>query len=135
LGWENGYFFNEFDRLFGCRLDPTMLETLFGVLPAAKKDSTAKNVAAQKKPEAVTILDARKAHNFAIQLRALGMRSIEVCEALLEGKAYTEHVQCFFVDARSCQSCDTSSIKVSFIHPYGFGLNILMQLPNADMAC
>lgn len=63
-----------------------MLETLFGVLPAPKKD-TIKNTGAQKKPETVTILDARKAHNFSIQLRALGMRSIEVCEALLEGKA------------------------------------------------
>ena len=84
--WENGGFFKEFDLLSGCRLDPTMLETLFGVLPAPKKDVN-KNTAAQKKPEMVTILDARKAHNFAIQLRALGMRSIEVCEALLEGKA------------------------------------------------
>lgn len=82
--------------LFGCRLDPQMLETMFGVLPIPKKDAS-KNVSIQKKAETVTILDARKAHNFAIQQRALGMRSIEVCEALLEGKFHPPNIFSVFV--------------------------------------
>ncbi|KAG0581776.1 hypothetical protein KC19_3G008200 [Ceratodon purpureus] len=115
-------------------LDPTMLETLFGVLPAPKKDST-KSTAAQKKPEAVTILDARKAHNFSIQLRALGMRSIEVCEALLEGEGLTIEVLETLVkvapsedEKRKFQKFDG---KLSDLGPSDRFFHALLEVPSA----
>lgn len=66
-----------------------MLEDLFGIQPAASKKDAVKKLAVQKK-ETVAILDARKGHNFAIQLRALGLSRREVCEALLEGKVHAD---------------------------------------------
>lgn len=65
------------------RLDPQVLEEMFGIqktAPTEKKPSS-------KKPEVKSILDPRKAHNFAIQLRGLGLTRVEVCDALLEGKS------------------------------------------------
>lgn len=77
--------------LCGCRVDPQMLEVLFGIQPVAPKKDAIKKPAGQK-AETVTILDPRKAHNFAIQLRALGLARHEVCEALLEGNVYPDTI-------------------------------------------
>ncbi|CAK9881392.1 unnamed protein product [Sphagnum jensenii] len=67
-------------------LDPAVLEALFGIQPAApKKEQTKKPVASSAMAGQYAILDSRKAHNFSIQLRALGLTRREVCEALLEG--------------------------------------------------
>jgi hypothetical protein len=69
-----------------CRLDPAVLEALFGIQPAApKKEQTKKPVASSAMAGQYAILDSRKAHNFSIQLRALGLTRREVCEALMEG--------------------------------------------------
>lgn len=60
-----------------------MLEALFGITaPAPRKEPKKSAPAAAVQ---VQILEARKAHNFSIQLRALGLIKQEVIEALLEG--------------------------------------------------
>lgn len=61
-----------------------MLEALFGLAaPAPKKD--VKKSASAANIVQVAILEARKAHNFSIQLRALGLTKHEVIGALLDG--------------------------------------------------
>jgi hypothetical protein len=79
-----------------CRLDPAVLEALFGIQTAApKKEQTKKPVASSAMAGQYAILDSRKAHNFSIQLRALGLTRREVCEALMEGTS-----SMFFNDAK-----------------------------------
>lgn len=60
------------------------METLFQYLPSAQP----KNKLGRKTPDKdipMTIIDPRKAHIIAIQLRGLAISTDEVCEALLEG--------------------------------------------------
>jgi len=74
-------------------LDPAVLEALFGIQPAApKKEQTKKPVASSAMAGQYAILDSRKAHNFSIQLRALGLTRREVCEALMEGDGLSVEV-------------------------------------------
>ncbi|KAL3682493.1 hypothetical protein R1sor_000515 [Riccia sorocarpa] len=66
------------------QLDSLSVESLFQYLPPAQ----AKNQGDKKTPlkeGPITILDPKKAHVMAIQLRGLGITADEVCEALLEG--------------------------------------------------
>ena len=64
-----------------------MIENLFGVTarPASESEGVKKSpfTPIAEKNE---LLDPRKAHNIAIQLRARGLSRVEVCDALLEGK-------------------------------------------------
>jgi len=69
-----------------CSLDEEMIENLFGMSSRATASSVkrfASSAAASQKNE---ILDPRKAHNIAIQLRARGLSRVEVCDALVEGE-------------------------------------------------
>lgn len=61
-----------------------MIENLFGVSTKAA-GSGVKRVTASTPSEKIEILDPRKAHNIAIQLRARGLSRAEVCDALTEG--------------------------------------------------
>lgn len=61
-----------------------MLEALFGITAPAPKKIETKN-SGPSAPVQVAILESRKAHNFSIQLRALGLTKHEVIGALLEG--------------------------------------------------
>lgn len=92
-----------------------MLEVLFGIQPTASKKETVTKPAA-KKIETVTILDARKAHNSAIQLCALRLARREVYEVLLEGKVYTETISdgTFFTDQVSDSHNFTTAETISF---------------------
>ena len=70
-----------------------MIENLFGVDSRATA-SGVKSLAstATSKNE---ILDPRKAHNIAIQLRARGLSKVEVCDALIEGEFLYLHLNAF----------------------------------------
>lgn len=64
-----------------------MIENLFGVSSRVTPIGPGKRFA----PSAPTsekneILDPRKAHNIAIQLRARGLSRVDVCDALMEGE-------------------------------------------------
>lgn len=69
------------------RLDEEMIENLFGVTArAASENDGVKRSPFTPIAEKNEILDPRKAHNIAIQLRARGLSRVEVCDALLDGK-------------------------------------------------
>lgn len=86
-----------------CRLDPDVLEALFGIQQATSKKETTRKPAVSDAPAVVAILDSRKAHNFSIQLRALGLTRREICAALLEGK-FTQ-VEVYFVRSLYILNC------------------------------
>ena len=67
------------------RLDPEVLEAMFGIQKT--EPTKTKPAPSSKTSEVKAILNPRKAHNFAIQLRGLGLTRVEVCDALLEGKS------------------------------------------------
>lgn len=68
------------------RLDPQSLEAMFGVQKTSPPRKSTENAAFSNRANHKGILDARKAHNLAIQLRGLRLTRTEVCDALLEGK-------------------------------------------------
>ncbi|KAG0559057.1 hypothetical protein KC19_10G075500 [Ceratodon purpureus] len=72
-------------------LDTEMLEALFGLAAPAPKKNESKKPASSATPQ-VVILEARKAHNFSIQLKALGLTKHEVIGALLEGEGLSMDV-------------------------------------------
>lgn len=83
---DHSLVWNRLNQSF--ELDPQVLEEMFGIqktAPTEKKPSS-------KKPEVKSILDPRKAHNFAIQLRGLGLTRVEVCDALLEGDGLSNEI-------------------------------------------
>lgn len=63
-----------------------MIENLFGVTTKASGTDDSKNSTYAPSPEKHELLEGRKAHNIAIQLRARGLSRFEICDALLEGK-------------------------------------------------
>ena len=62
-----------------------MIENLFGVGSRATASDVKRLATSTATPEKNEILDPRKAHNIAIQLRARGLSRVEVCDALVEG--------------------------------------------------
>lgn len=78
------------------RLDPHSLEAMFGIQKTSPTRRSTKKASSSNRPDNKGILDQRKAHNFGIQLRALGLTRMEVCDALLEGKI---SYQCLRVDS------------------------------------
>lgn len=76
------------EAMFGYQIAP---ETLAG---AAKKSSS-------DKPVVVALLDAKKAQNISIQLKALGLTKQEIVDALLEGKPPESHSRSWFLACRS----------------------------------
>ncbi|XP_042058931.1 formin-like protein 5 [Salvia splendens] len=62
-----------------------MIETLFGYAPASKNKLPAKKDAAQEAPKFIQIIDAKKAQNLSIMLKALCVTTDEVRDALEEG--------------------------------------------------
>ncbi|GMI85294.1 hypothetical protein HRI_002198600 [Hibiscus trionum] len=69
------------------------IETLFGYAPVEKSKSDKKE-SSKKEPQFVQLLDAKKAQNLSILLKALNVTSEEVSDALVEGNELpTELVQ------------------------------------------
>jgi len=68
------------------RLDPLSLEDMFGIQKTSPTRKSTEKASFSNRPDNEGILDHRKAHNLGIQLRALGLTRVEVCDALLEGK-------------------------------------------------
>ncbi|KAL1562921.1 formin-like protein 5 [Salvia divinorum] len=62
-----------------------MIETLFGYAPDSKNKLPTKKDAAQEAPKFIQIIDAKKAQNLSIMLKALSVTTDEVCDALEEG--------------------------------------------------
>ncbi|XP_023535048.1 LOW QUALITY PROTEIN: formin-like protein 5 [Cucurbita pepo subsp. pepo] len=64
-----------------------MIETLFGYAPADKSKTDGKKETTSKDPvqQFIQIIDAKKAQNLSILLRALNVTREEVCDALHEG--------------------------------------------------
>ncbi|KAG0581773.1 hypothetical protein KC19_3G008000 [Ceratodon purpureus] len=85
---DHSMVWNRLNQSF--ELDPEVLEAMFGIQKTAPTKS--KPASSSKKPEVKAILDPRKAHNFAIQLRGLGLTRAEVCDALLEGGGLSSEI-------------------------------------------
>ncbi|KAG6385538.1 hypothetical protein SASPL_154374 [Salvia splendens] len=62
-----------------------MIETLFGYAPAGKNMLASKKDPSQEAPKFIQIIDAKKAQNLSILIKALGVTTEEVCDALEEG--------------------------------------------------
>lgn len=78
-----------------CRLDTDLLDALFGLAaPPTKNPVSQKPAALSSRPVPVAILDQKRAQNFTIQLRALGLTRQEICGALLEGQASVFLISC-----------------------------------------
>ena len=81
-----------------------MIESLFGCHAVDKKSGDGKKDAAKDVPQFVRILDAKKAQNLAISLKALSVSAEEVRNAVMEGK--TSHLMGLFlyyvVDKKQC---------------------------------
>ncbi|XP_039032451.1 formin-like protein 5 isoform X2 [Hibiscus syriacus] len=66
-----------------------LIQTLFGYSGADKKKNNGKKDPSGKKehaPQFVQLIDPKKAQNLAILLRALNVSTVDVCDALREGK-------------------------------------------------
>lgn len=63
-----------------------MIESLFGCHAVDKKNDGKKDLAAKDTPQFVKILDAKKAQNLAISLKALSVSAEQVRDAVMEGK-------------------------------------------------
>jgi len=72
-----------------------MIESLFGCHAVDKKSGDGKKDAAKDVPQFVRILDAKKAQNLAISLKALSVSAEEVRNAVMEGK--TSHLMGLFL--------------------------------------
>lgn len=73
------------------RFNEEMIESLFGCHAIDKKSGDGKkDLAAKDVPQFVRILDAKKAQNLAISLKALSVSAEEVRSAVMEGK--TNHL-------------------------------------------
>ncbi|XP_042038407.1 formin-like protein 3 [Salvia splendens] len=62
-----------------------MIETLFGYAPAGINKLGMKKDASQEAPKFIQIIDAKKAQNLSILIKALGVTTVEVRDALEEG--------------------------------------------------
>lgn len=67
------------------RFNEEMIETLFGYAPTGKNKLPTKKDAAQEAPKFIQIIDAKKAQNLSILLKALNVTTEEVRDALEEG--------------------------------------------------
>ncbi|RDX74526.1 Formin-like protein 5, partial [Mucuna pruriens] len=75
------------------QFDEEMMETLFGYSAAPAKAAAQPKKEAQE-PQFIQIINAKKAQNLAILLKALNVTTDEVCDALLEGNELpTEFLQ------------------------------------------
>jgi hypothetical protein len=69
------------------RFNEEMIESLFGCHSTDKKAGDGKkDLAAKDVPQFVRILDAKKAQNLAISLKALSVSAEDVRSAVMEGK-------------------------------------------------
>eukprot|EP00249_Psilotum_nudum_P019354 c27210_g1_i3 orf=627-3632(-) len=74
-------------------LDEEIIETLFGYNSnGTSKTGTSKSMALPMPVKKHGILDARKAHNIAIQLRALNLSKDDICNSLLEGDGLSSEI-------------------------------------------
>lgn len=73
-------------------LDEEMIENLFGVAPSTSAGSITRQSSKLSVSAKSEILDPRKAHNIAIQLRARGLSKMEVCDALVEGEGLDQEI-------------------------------------------
>ena len=67
------------------RFNEEMIETLFGYAPAGKNKLGMKKDASQEAPKYIQIIEAKKAQNLSILIKALGVTTEEVRDALEEG--------------------------------------------------
>lgn len=67
------------------RFNEEMIETLFGYTPTGKNRLPTKKESAQDTPKFIQIIDAKKAQNLSILLKALSVTTQEVGDALEEG--------------------------------------------------
>nr|XP_043614201.1 formin-like protein 3 isoform X1 [Erigeron canadensis]XP_043614202.1 formin-like protein 3 isoform X1 [Erigeron canadensis] len=68
------------------QLDEEMMETLFGYASAQNKAERGRHSSnLNSQPKLIHIIDPKKAHNYAITLKALHVRTEKVCNALMEG--------------------------------------------------
>nr|XP_043614203.1 formin-like protein 5 isoform X2 [Erigeron canadensis] len=66
--------------------DEEMMETLFGYASAQNKAERGRHSSnLNSQPKLIHIIDPKKAHNYAITLKALHVRTEKVCNALMEG--------------------------------------------------
>lgn len=87
---DNSVVWNKLNTSF--QLDPQSLEAMFGVQKTSPPRKSTEKAGPSNRPDHKGILDARKAHNLAIQLRGLRLTRNEVCDALLEGEGLSSEV-------------------------------------------
>jgi hypothetical protein len=102
---ESGINFS--NRLFIDRFNEEMIESLFGCHSTAKKDADGKKDSAVKDAtQLVRILEAKKAQNLAISLKALSVSAEEVRNAAMEGKTC------------QCTACTFNQIYSDLLHSF-----------------
>lgn len=62
-----------------------MMESLFGYASTERNNHNKKDSSSQSPPRFIQIIDAKKAQNLAILLKALNVTTEEVCDAIQEG--------------------------------------------------
>ena len=72
-----------------CRFNEEMIETLFGCNAVVKNSNDGKKEPAKEATQFVRILEAKKAQNLAISLKALSVSATDVRTAVTEGKTDT----------------------------------------------
>lgn len=70
-----------------------MIETLFGYTPTGKNKLPTKKDSGQESPKYIQIIDAKKAQNLSILLKALNVTTQEVRDALEEGNTYRMRIE------------------------------------------
>lgn len=67
------------------RFNEEMMESLFGYASTERNNHNKKDSSSQSPPRFIQIIDAKKAQNLAILLKALNVTTEEVCDAIQEG--------------------------------------------------
>lgn len=72
------------------------MESLFGYAPTERNNNDNKNESSsQSPPRFIQIIDAKKAQNLAILLKALNVTTEEVCDAVKEGSVCLPELEIF----------------------------------------
>jgi len=98
------------------RFNEEMIETLFGFnAVSTDKGKAPKKEPAQATPQLIQIVNAKKAQNLSILLKALNVTADEVCDALLEGHSFLTstgyHINVRFIkDNNNTEKCKTKTV-------------------------
>lgn len=108
---------------------------MFGIQKTSSTTST-KKPSPSDKPDNEGILDRRKAHNLGIQLRALGLRSMDICDALLEGEGLSGEILEILVKVAPSEDerkkfLELDGEKAARLGPADRFISAVLTVPNA----